>query len=387
MQKKIFWLNLFIVIIIAFNLRSPITSIGPVIDIIANFYTLNSTFAGILTALPLVAFGTISFLVGYFSPLKAIIVALLLIIMGELIRSYFGLLGLFSGMLLLGCGIAFANVLLPSFIKEKFPNQISSLMGIYSLVLSVSSISGIALASPLLKLFEVPEAMAFWLIFALIALFVYYPQMKNGRIKRKKSKIPLKIKLHTHKTAWKITLFMGMQSFIAYALFFWYVLFITEKGFDKNFATNAVLLAQLVALPVSLFGPLLLGKLPLKFHTSYIASLCALYVVALFILYAFDSAFMVLLSAFIIGIPWGGVFGIALLFIAQKSQNAKIATKLSAFAQGCGYLIAAQAPWIIGLLRDIFHTFSWGILLLIFVGIGVNIFGYLAYKADKISLK
>ncbi|WP_270983252.1 MFS transporter [Campylobacter helveticus] len=384
-QKKIFWLNFFIVVIIAFNLRAPITSMGPMIDVIADFYTLNSTLAGALTALPLVAFGTISFIVGYFSPLRAIIGALFLIVLGELIRSYAGISGLFGGMFLLGCGIAFANVLLPSFIKEKFPNKISSLMGIYSLVLSISSIFGIAFATPLLKFFAVPEAMAFWAIFALIALVAYYPQMKNGRIKRKKSKNTLKIKLYAHKTTWKITLFIGTQSFLAYALFFWYVQFIVEKGFDKDFATNAVLLAQLVALPISLFGPLLLGKLPLRLHTPYVASLCALYVIAFFILYAFDSAFMVLLSAFLIGIPWGGVFGIALLFIAQKSQNAKIATKLSAFAQGCGYLIAAQAPWIIGLLHDIFHTFSWGILLLVFVGIGVNIFGYLAYKAEKIA--
>lgn len=37
---------------------------------------------------------------------------------------------------------------------------------------------------------------------------------------------------------------------------------------------------------------------------------------------------------------WG--FGIALLFIAQKSSNTQVAAKLSALAQGFGYLIAAQ---------------------------------------------
>ncbi len=46
-QKKIFWLNFFIVVIIAFNLRAPITSMGPMIDVIADFYTLNSTLAGL----------------------------------------------------------------------------------------------------------------------------------------------------------------------------------------------------------------------------------------------------------------------------------------------------------------------------------------------------
>lgn len=67
--RKIFWLNVAIVIIVAFNLRAPITAIGPMIDIIQDEYNLNSTLAGVLTSLPLIAFGSISFIVGYFSPI------------------------------------------------------------------------------------------------------------------------------------------------------------------------------------------------------------------------------------------------------------------------------------------------------------------------------
>lgn len=32
--KKIFWINVIIVIIVAFNLIAPITAVGPIIDII-----------------------------------------------------------------------------------------------------------------------------------------------------------------------------------------------------------------------------------------------------------------------------------------------------------------------------------------------------------------
>lgn len=64
--KKIFWINVIIVIIVAFNLRAPITAVGPIIDIIKDKYYLNSTVAGILTSLPLIAFGGISFYCGVF---------------------------------------------------------------------------------------------------------------------------------------------------------------------------------------------------------------------------------------------------------------------------------------------------------------------------------
>lgn len=385
--KKIFWINVIIVIIVAFNLRAPITAtaVGPIIDIIKDKYYLNSTVAGILTSLPLIAFGGISFIVGYFSPIRAIVFGIFLIFLGEIIRSYFGVYGLFLGMLAMGCGIAIANVLLPSFIKEKFPKKMASIMGIYSLVLSISSIIGIALAIPLLSVFDLAGAMFFWAIFSFVALVVYYPQAKNGRFFRIKKKAHKKINLFINLTTWKITLFMGFQSFLAYSLFFWYVQIVVEKGFDKEFSTSMVLFAQLVAAPVSLFGPLLLGKLRQNLHTFYIAGLCSMYVIAFGMLFIFDSKISIIISAFIMGFPWGGVFGIALLFIAQKSSNAQIAARLSALAQGFGYLIAAQGQWIIGFLHDKFENFSFAILMLVFVGILVNIFGYLSYKSQIIK--
>lgn len=219
-QKKIFWLNFFIVVIVAFNLRAPITAIGPMIDVIKDAYGLNSTFAGVLTSLPLIVFGSISFIVGYFSPIRAIIAGIFLIFIGEILRSYIGIYGLFLGMLGIGCGIAIANVLLPSFIKEKFPKKMASIMGVYSLILSISSIAGIALATPLLSVLDLAGAMVFWAIFSFVALMVYYPQAKNGRFFRAKKKSSKKINLFTNATTWKITLFMGFQSFLAYSLFF-----------------------------------------------------------------------------------------------------------------------------------------------------------------------
>lgn len=81
--------------------------------------------------------------------------------------------------------------------------------------------------------------------------------------------------------------FYGISKFLAYSLFFWYVQIVVEKGFDKEFSTSMVLFAQLVAAPVSLFGPLLLGKLRQNLHTFYIAGLCSMYVIAFGMLFIF----------------------------------------------------------------------------------------------------
>lgn len=62
------------------------------------------------------------------------------------------------------------------------------MMGVYSLILSISSIAEVALAIPLLSVFDLAGAMFFWAIFSFVALVVYYPQAKNGRFFRAKKK-------------------------------------------------------------------------------------------------------------------------------------------------------------------------------------------------------
>lgn len=95
----------------------------------------------------------------------------------------------------------------------------ASMMGIYSLVLSISSIAGIALSMPLLNIFDLAGAMVFWSVFSFIALMIYYPQAKNGRFFRTKKKSK-KINLLKNPTTWKITLLWVFKVFWLILCFF-----------------------------------------------------------------------------------------------------------------------------------------------------------------------
>lgn len=382
---KIFWLNVVFLIAITLNLRAPITSLGPIIESIKDAYNINSALGGLLTSLPLIAFGSVSFLVAYFSPMRAIVVGIVLIIIGEMYRSFGGSAGLFVGMALLGSGIAIANVLLPSFVKEKFPRKIPFMMGVYSLVLNLSGIFGIVFALPLLAFLGLQYSLLFWLPFALLAFFVYIPQMRNGRLFRTIKKQKSNINIFTQISAWKITLFMGAQSFVAYAMFAWLALIVSEMGYGSEFGANILLLAQAIAVPIGFIGPVILGKLKNAYRTVYMACLCGLYVVGFACLIWLDSKVGVVFGAICIGIPMGGVFAIALLFISTKSANSLIASKLSSMAQGFGYLIASTAPFIIGLLHDYFERFSQALYLLLIMGVIVSILGLIAYRAKMIE--
>ncbi|EII0700076.1 MFS transporter [Campylobacter lari] len=383
--KKFFWINILVVITLALNLRAPITSIGPMVEYIQEYYKINSALAGMLTTLPLIAFGLISFFVAYFSQIKALFFALCLIVFGEFIRSYGGNIGLFSGVFLIGAGIAIANVLLPSFVKEKFAKNAYKIMGLYGSIIGLSSITGVALSLPLLKIFEVPQAMFFWVVLALIALVFYFPHLKNKRLLRPKKKNINKINLFLNLTAWKVTIVMGLQSFLSYSLFAWLSVMISEKDFGIDFGSNVLLLSQIIGMPVAFLLPIVLGKLRAHAKGFVVIILGFLYVLSFVLVFFCDIKLVLLLAAIFLGFASSGVFTISLLFIAIKSSTSFIAAKLSAISQGIGYLIAAQAPWIIGMLHDSFGNFTLGFIMLIAVAIILNIFVFLAYKAPVIK--
>lgn len=155
-RKKIYFINLLPVILISINLRAPITSAGPIANLLQDYYGLSSAQVGLLTSLPLLAFGIVSFLVAVFQPVRAMFFGLLCIILGEILRCVGGNTALFVGTAIMGSGIAMANVLLPSFVKAKFPREIPKIMGIYSLVLNISAALGIIAIFPLTHVLPLP---------------------------------------------------------------------------------------------------------------------------------------------------------------------------------------------------------------------------------------
>ena len=113
------------ILLIAANLRAPVTGVAPLLDLIQPAFGLSNAEAGILTTLPLLAFALIS----PFSALLAreygleptLFGALILIAGGIVMRSLGPAWCLYLGTWVIGSGIAVGNVLLPSLLKRDFP--------------------------------------------------------------------------------------------------------------------------------------------------------------------------------------------------------------------------------------------------------------------------
>lgn len=389
LRGQYFALNLTILILVAINLRAPITSIGPIAEIVQKYYQISSSEVGLLTSLPLMAFGIFSFFAMYLQTSLALFLALISMLIGEILRSYGSHFlpnnsALFLGTIIIGFGIAIGNVVLPIFVKSKFKKNLSKIMSLYSLIINSSGFLGILVALPLVLMLPIPHALATWTILAFIALIAFLPYTKNKRLFKKRKRIKKSQNLFFSKTAWSVTIFMGFQCSIAYCLLAWFPTFIVEKGYSLQFASNITLFMQLISLPASFICPILLTRFKGKKEALYIACLCILYFLGFISLYYAKEPLEIFISTSIIAIPFGGVFGIVLLFISQKAIQVSTASKLSAMTQGIGYIIGAIGPYLIGKIHDITFRYDYGILLLALYALFLLIAASLSYRAKPI---
>ncbi len=135
------WLLVLGIILIASNLRAPITSVGPVVRNIRQDTGLSNTLTGLLTTLPLLAFALISpfapRLARRFGMEKTLLGGMAVLATGILLRAIPFEIALFGGTTLVGMGIAIGNVLLPGFVKREFPRQAGIMTGVFIVCMGV----------------------------------------------------------------------------------------------------------------------------------------------------------------------------------------------------------------------------------------------------------
>lgn len=382
-RAQIEWFVLVGIVFITLNLRGPITGVGPIIEIIKEQYQLSNSLAGFITTLPLLAFAIFSPIVARFRYVTMMLYGLIFIALGELIRSYSGEIGLFVGTLIMGVGIAIANVLLPSIIKSKFPKTFGKIMSIYSLVLVISAAIGAGVSVPLALSLHLgwKNTLAIWAIVAVVAIVFWLPHLK-GRRRYQNQKTPtgVNIPIYKYATSWWITLFMGTQSLIFYSVIAWFPSILIEKGFDIHFASNMTLLYQLCSMPIALLAPMLIARIRNKHKHILTSFLCLMYGLAFGILLFCDSLFAMVVATLFLAFPMGGMFGIALLFVSTKASAPQKVARLSGMAQSLGYLIAAIGPIFLGFVYDIGK--SWNVPLVIFITLTLLLI-FFAYKANN----
>lgn len=341
------------ILLIAANLRAPITAMPPLLAPIQADFGLGTTAAGALTTLPLLAFALLSpisaLLARRYGLERTLFTALMVIALGIGLRSVSAVSCLYAGTVLIGMGIAAGNVLLPSLIKRDFPNNIAALTGAYALAMGIAAALGSAAVVPLAKSLGWGGALATFLILPLAALAVWIPQLGTRAAPASSTPTPLyRGELLRSALAWQVTLFLGLNSVVFYVAIGWLPSILTDAGLSPAEAGSLHGVLQLAtAIPGLLLAPMLRGRRDQRLPAAAAASLS--FVALMGFLLAPQFA---LVWSIVFGCGTGAGIILGLSFIGLRTENAGQAAALSGMSQFIGYLLAAIGPVAVGALRD-----------------------------------
>lgn len=376
------------ILCIAINLRPALAGVGPLIEDIRASTGLSNSSLGLLTTLPLLAFGLVSTLTPLFTKRFGIggtlFGAMILLAIGIGIRSIDWVPALYIGTLLLGVAIAFGNVLLPSLAKRNFSENSGFITSLYSSVMALGASLAAGISVPLAERMGLGYrgALGVWALVALLAVLIWMPQLY--RLKKSaptRNFLSAMKNLTRSRLAWQVALFMGLQSLTFYVILAWLPAILQSRGYDADFSGWMLSLCQATGILGSLVVPTLAGKK--KDQRSIVVFLVVTEVVGLLGL-VLPQLGGVAIWVSLIGFVLGGTFGLALLFIVLRSQSAESATELSGMAQSIGYFVAATGPILFGSIFDFTGSWTYALMLLFVIAAIKLMMGLGAGKQGKV---
>ncbi|XKU43303.1 CynX/NimT family MFS transporter [Pseudomonas [fluorescens] ATCC 17400] len=381
------WLLLLGLVLVALNLRPALSSMAPLLNDVSESLGLSAARAGLLTTLPVLCLGLFAplapFLARRFGAERVVLGILLTLAAGIILRSSLGAVGLFAGSLLAGASIGIIGVLLPGIVKRDFARHAGVMTGVYTMALCLGAALAAGATVPLSQHFgdSWKIGLGFWMVPALLAALCWLPQVGQ---KQGTHQVACRVRgLLRDPLAWQVTLYMGLQSSLAYIVFGWLPSILIDRGLSATQAGLVLSGSVIVQLASSLAAPWL--------ATRGKDQRLAIVVVMLLTLGGLFGCLYAPLDglwgwAIVLGLGQGGTFSLALTLIVLRSRDAHVAANLSSMAQGVGYTLASLGPLAVGLVHD--WTGGWAATGWIFalLGVGAIIAGLGAGRARYVHV-
>ncbi|WP_433296106.1 MFS transporter [Actinoplanes sp. CA-030573] len=353
----------------AVNLRLAVTSVGPVLSEIRGGLGMSSSMAGLLTSVPAFCFAVLGLaaprLARRFGAARVIIAGLAVLALGLALRPYApgSVLFLLLSVVALA-GIAVVNVLLPMIVKEQFPTQVGSMTGLYSVALNLGATLAAAATVPLTDAFGSWRlGLGCWALLALIALPAWLPLARTTTHASAQTNPTDLVRVSRHPVAWALAVYFGMQSTSAYVIIGWLPQIYRDAGLSADKAGLLFATTSFLGVPLGFALSALAGKMRSQ---SGIALVLGLFGIAGYLGLWWDPAAAPWLWAVLLGVV-NTAFPLVLTMIGLRGSSPATVVRLSAFAQGVGYLLAIPGPILIGVLHD--HTDGWRVPLALMVGL------------------
>ena len=361
---------------------------GPLLPEITEALGLTGSASGLLTTLPLIAFAVVSPLTGglgrRWGEGRTILAGLALILLGTVLRSMAGTVGLFLGTAVVGVGTALGNVLLPAVVKAEYPTRVGQVTAYYTVSMVAAAALALALNVPLANAgLGWTGALVIWGAAVVITLLVW---RKNAALRLsdhapEEAPAPRK-PIWKSGLAWCVTLFFGINSLIFYAVIGWLPTILQSGGMAGSTAGAVTSLYQVVSLLPSLLVPTLAGKC--RDQRDWLLLGSVLNIIGIGMLMLSTAAGVQIAATAILGLANGCAFSMGLALMGFRARDAVDAARLSGFAQSVGYALAATGPLVVGWLHDLTPNWNIGLGYILFTSVVALLAGQRAGREGTI---
>ncbi|GAA3441166.1 CynX/NimT family MFS transporter [Planomonospora venezuelensis] len=349
------WLLVLGIVLAALNLRTAVTSVGPVLDHISAGLGMSGAGIGLLTTLPVLIFAT----VGAVTPALArkagehrlLLLGLLALGAGLLTRAMVdsAVVFLFSSALALSGG-AVGNVLIPTLIKRHFPGRAGTMTTVYTTALAVGTMLAAAATVPIERAADGNwhVALGVWAALAAVAALPWLLLLRSEP-ERAAGTAGLGMRtLVRSRLAWAVAAYFGTQSMVAYIMFGFLPKILTDGGLTTGQAGLLLGVFTAIGIPVSLVVPSVATRF--ADQRPVVAAFVALYAAGFLGLWLAPASWAWLFTI-LVGIGMGS-FPLALTMLALRTRTPEATAALSAFGQSAGYLIAGAGPLVVGVMHE-----------------------------------
>ena len=358
------WLALAGILLAAFNLRTAVTSLTPLLQVVGADFGFGSATAGLLGMLPTASFAFFGVatarIVHRLGLERTTTLAMAMATAGLLARGLVpGTLGLVLASLLALAGMGIGNVTLPPLVKRHFPRRVGVLSSLYITLLQLGTMLPAFVAVPLANAYNWRVSLASWSLASLVALLPWLALLRRqghahgGDLPD--THPPRKARAWHSRLGWALCTMFGMTSLATYSMFTWLPRWFVEAGATPQAAGNLLGVYSGVTLLPTLLVPLFATRMRQPFLIVGVALAC--YAIGFAGMLWRPLAFPVLWSA-LLGMA-GMTFPLGLVLINLRTRTPAGSAMLSSFVQGVGYTLACLGPLLFGLLHEWSGRWNW----------------------------
>lgn len=384
------WLVVGGLLLVALSLRAPIVAPTPILADIQRDLGVTSATVGLLATAPVLMFAVLTpvaaLVIRRAGAEAAVLLALLVVLLGTVLRTLPGFAGLLTGTVVIGVGITVGNVVVPVIIRRDVPPpHVSTVTAAYVAVMNAGSLVTVLIMVPLAEAIGWTPALLAWALVTLAGIALWTLHMRRdrpstGRWAEADSGEPATSAAPAddaraasartpdlsqtgpvpvagvargaagarHPVTWLLMAAFACQTAAYYSLTTWLPSIARDElGLDAAQAAVLASLFQGIAVAGAFLVPLL-GRLAAPLVPVLV--ICACWLVT-------GIGSLVAPEALPVWIATGAVahaggFVVIFTILVRVARSDRQAAGMSALVQGVGYAIAAVAPPLVGALHE-----------------------------------